>query len=574
MQQVKVAKIYHIERIFKFAAGIVMIMMFTLALNQSASSQSVNSVRIIVFNKNGQKEIVKSGENISIVYGPSIKPEYSYIAYSNGKERGEYVIELKSNEFLLREISSLRKSKDSLKSVATKPSETVHDTVIIEHEIPVNPNYENYTDNLLTTFTDSLIKQSADREKMDFMSRISNIRSPETADSLLIKSNLKAIEVNDIEFDRNADRINALMKAIDESRSTGKGIEKLNDYFIEIDSLKARNLEIELINRNLRHNNVILSADLRARNAEYQSLVRLLYLITTIALLVILIALFIFMSYRQKKKFNEELNRINGELERINNHLKISNADKERLLKLIRKELDNAARYVISLLPKPIKEGMIHTDWVYIPSQQLGGDTFGYNWINDDTFAMYLLDVSGHGVGSSLHSVQVSNILRNRTLPNIDFTSPSEVLTAINSIFNMNEYSGLFFTIFYATYNKRSGVFKYSSAGHPPVIISNGNGFKSLEAKDIFIGALKDMEYQCDEIKIGADTELFVFSDGVFEFQKEDGAMYTNIDFMNDLIKFRSHKDFRLRKLYDNAKEISRQNELDDDFSILHIKFK
>ena len=61
-------------------------------------------------------------------------------------------------------------------------------------------------------------------------------------------------------------------------------------------------------------------------------------------------------------------------------------------------ELAKAAEYVKSLLPEPIDEP-IRIRWEHIPSMQLGGDAFGYHWLDDDHFAIYLLDVCGHGVG-------------------------------------------------------------------------------------------------------------------------------------------------------------------------------
>ena len=83
-------------------------------------------------------------------------------------------------------------------------------------------------------------------------------------------------------------------------------------------------------------------------------------------------------------------------------------------------ELAKAAAYVQSLLPKP-QAGPIHTDWVFVPSAALGGDAFGYHWLDDDHFALYLLDVCGHGIGAALHSVSVLNVLRAQTLPATDF---------------------------------------------------------------------------------------------------------------------------------------------------------
>ncbi len=62
-------------------------------------------------------------------------------------------------------------------------------------------------------------------------------------------------------------------------------------------------------------------------------------------------------------------------------------------------EVAEAAKYLRSLLPKPLKLGPVRVDWRFLPSTELGGDSFGYHWVDYDHFAVYLLDVSGHGVG-------------------------------------------------------------------------------------------------------------------------------------------------------------------------------
>src|SRR6185369_9691920 len=70
--------------------------------------------------------------------------------------------------------------------------------------------------------------------------------------------------------------------------------------------------------------------------------------------------------------------------------------------------LAEAAQYVRSLLPAPL-EGAIATAWEFVSSTSLGGDGFGYFDIDADHFAMFLLDVCGHGVGAALLSVSAMN---------------------------------------------------------------------------------------------------------------------------------------------------------------------
>ena len=137
-------------------------------------------------------------------------------------------------------------------------------------------------------------------------------------------------------------------------------------------------------------------------------------------------------------------------------------------------EMKQAAHYVQSLLPEKLKKGDITTDWRFIPSAELGGDSFGYHWLDDDHFAFYLLDVSGHGVGSALLSVSAMNALRSQALPQTDFRVPGQVLGALNNAFQMEQQNGLYFTIWYGVYQKPTRQIDYSGGGHPPALLYNG----------------------------------------------------------------------------------------------------
>ena len=137
-------------------------------------------------------------------------------------------------------------------------------------------------------------------------------------------------------------------------------------------------------------------------------------------------------------------------------------------------EMKQAERYVRSLLPEKLKKGAIRTDWRFVPSAELGGDSFGYYWLDDDHFAFFLLDVSGHGIGSALLSVSAMNALRSQALPQTNFRQPGEVLAALNNAFQMDQQNGLFFTIWYGVYNKPARRIDYAGGGHPPVLLMNG----------------------------------------------------------------------------------------------------
>src|SRR5262245_61697122 len=173
--------------------------------------------------------------------------------------------------------------------------------------------------------------------------------------------------------------------------------------------------------------------------------------------------------------------------------------------------MKQAAHYVQSILPEKLKRGPIKTDWRFVPSAELGGDSFGYHWLDDDHFAFYLLDVSGHGVGAALLSVSAMNALRSQALPNTDFRQPSQVLFAPNNAFQRHQQNGLYFTISYGVCHKPARRVDYSGGGHPPALLVGGPDaagatLQFLDSKGPMIGAVNDMEYE------SASTTLDAFA--------------------------------------------------------------
>src|SRR5262249_58067412 len=76
--------------------------------------------------------------------------------------------------------------------------------------------------------------------------------------------------------------------------------------------------------------------------------------------------------------------------------------------KKLAEQIAAAARYLRPRLPSPSPKP-VKLDWRYIPSADLGGDTFGYDWLDPDHLALYILDVTGHGLDSALFAVNILN---------------------------------------------------------------------------------------------------------------------------------------------------------------------
>ena len=231
-----------------------------------------------------------------------------------------------------------------------------------------------------------------------------------------------------------------------------------------------------------------------------------------------------------------------------------------------------------TILPEPITEGPIRTDWRFVPSTSLGGDAFGYHMVDENHFAIYLIDVSGHGVGAALLSVSVMNVLRSQSLPDADFKDPEQVLGALNIAFPGEENNDMFFTIWYGVYKKSTRELTYASGGHPPAILLDQTPKGDYQATQLrtpnyVIGGLPEGTFQKKECLVGERNTLYIFSDGVYEVEKSDGSMWQFQEFADFLSNVKTDGQSILDRLYHHAKNLGNSENFEDDFTIVEVAF-
>jgi serine phosphatase RsbU (regulator of sigma subunit) len=240
------------------------------------------------------------------------------------------------------------------------------------------------------------------------------------------------------------------------------------------------------------------------------------------------------------------------------------------------RDLLRAADYVHSILPPPIPSGAVTADWSFVPSTQLGGDAFGYYWLDSETFVIYLMDVSGHGVGAAMHSVTVMNVLRQRALPDVDFANPAAVLSSLNKRFQMDSHSGMYFTMWYGVYRTGDRTLAYSAAGHHPayVVHANRDAAQPVGMSSLMIGVMPDDLYDVQSTIIPPGSVLYLFSDGVFEVATKAGPIWTLSDFLSFLLQQPLAGVPEPERLYRAVREVARSGLLDDDFSLVALTFQ
>jgi phosphoserine phosphatase RsbU/P len=240
---------------------------------------------------------------------------------------------------------------------------------------------------------------------------------------------------------------------------------------------------------------------------------------------------------------------------------------------ILEAELHEAADYVRSLLPKPC-EAPIAVDFQFLPSKYLGGDCFDYYWLNEDQFVVYLLDVSGHGLGSALFSVSVQSVLRSQSLPNVSFDQPEQVLRALNDRFQADDQNVRYFTMWYGVYCVSTRELVYASAGHPPALLRSVKAdqpVQYLKAPGKPVGLLPESRFKNSYHTVSEPSVLYLFSDGVYEFSLENGKTWRMEDFVQLAVGDRAV--LSTEQIIQKVRAKIGGGEFEDDCSLMRVQF-
>ena len=234
-------------------------------------------------------------------------------------------------------------------------------------------------------------------------------------------------------------------------------------------------------------------------------------------------------------------------------------------------ELARAVSYIEALLPSPLHEGKVRAEWRFVPSAQLGGDAFGYRWLDEQRFAMFLLDVTGHGVGSALLAASAANMLRAHAFA-ADPADPVAVLGALNAAFQMDDHNGLFFSIWYGVYDAGRRVLRYASAGQHPAYLATP-ALQPLATRAPAIGMMPEARFLGSEVAVPPGSRLHLFSDGAFEVPLPDGRMGTVADFVALLAGPARPGQTEPDRLFQAVRELTGRRPFDDDVSLITLAF-
>lgn len=273
-------------------------------------------------------------------------------------------------------------------------------------------------------------------------------------------------------------------------------------------------------------------------------------------------------------------------IRRLRHELSLAHGILSRKQHEFQESLRAAAAIQRNLLPRQLpKVDTLHFAYRFLPSEEIGGDLFNVQRLDEDTLMVYLFDVSGHGVSSALVSVSVHQSLSSTTgriikqhldqPPYYCIPSPAEVMASLEAEFPFERFEK-FFTIAYLLIDIRSGKVRYCNAGHPPpFLLRKGGEIEKLDSGGGLIGLSEVGPYCEGEAHLAPGDRLYLYSDGIIEYgNSTDG-------FFGEERLLRRLSDYRRRDLgtvcgnvIEALISFGRGAPLGDDVTLLGVEYR
>lgn len=93
-----------------------------------------------------------------------------------------------------------------------------------------------------------------------------------------------------------------------------------------------------------------------------------------------------------------------------------------------------------------------------------------------------------------------------------------------------------------------------------------------LESLNPGVGMFEWDDFEQKEIVVPHNARIFIYSDGAFEVEKQDGVMWTFREFKQFMSQPDDEEISKMDRLIQHVQMLKGGNNLDDDFSIMDVR--
>jgi sigma-B regulation protein RsbU (phosphoserine phosphatase) len=189
-------------------------------------------------------------------------------------------------------------------------------------------------------------------------------------------------------------------------------------------------------------------------------------------------------------------------------------------------QLEAAAKIQSLFWPKVPDLGSGSNVWaVSTPATFVGGDLYDVIPVDDESWLVYVGDVSDKGLPAALIMAALSTKIRSEALSRHELDKLLENVN--NGIYELTVEEGFFATIVLGRYWPGSGRMQLTLGGHLSPLWVVGGKLRDLpEIKGMSLGVKPDSQYEKKEIVLSPGESILFLTDGVTEAENERGELF------------------------------------------------
>lgn len=158
-------------------------------------------------------------------------------------------------------------------------------------------------------------------------------------------------------------------------------------------------------------------------------------------------------------------------------------------------------------------------------AKEVGGDFYDFYFVDENTLAFLMADVSGKGIPAAMFMMQSKTLLKSYAESGMNV---AEVLTQANNKLCEGNDAGMFVTVWMGYLNTKTGEVTYANAGHNPPLIRHRDGSVScLKSRPgLVLAGMEGIRYRANQIRLEPGDMLYLYTDGVTEATNMDNELY------------------------------------------------
>jgi serine phosphatase RsbU (regulator of sigma subunit) len=211
------------------------------------------------------------------------------------------------------------------------------------------------------------------------------------------------------------------------------------------------------------------------------------------------------------------------------------------------------------------------------PAEEVGGDVYDVQRVEEGVLGLLLADASGHGLPAAL---QARDVVIGMRMGQAEGEKITATISRLNRVIHRSSLTSRFISLFYGELEE-SGNMAYVNGGHcPPLLVTPGGEVFELKTLGPVLGPLPDAVFRRGYITLKPGETLVMFTDGVTE--RVDSQSHTSED---EIVEFgregliQTIQDCRTgsaeeiaAKIIARVKEFGNDRPFEDDVSVMVVK--